>query len=331
MLEDCAYAVGPAVIFTLRELFLYVVLSLSNICIPPSKRETVTHKETVRDKLGVGKGNPVQPMMLVVLKGPIGFVKLGVDIGSPVEPTTRVTLMGVLGIFKLGVKIESPVEAMMRVVLKGSIGFVKLGVGRPVEPMRLVMFKRPIGFVKLGVDTARPVEPMMLVILTGLKGAVEEAPVVSRLDVRFDRGSSIAPVDRRLVEKLGTDAPEVEGVGTFTISVERLNESVEETFPAVDIEKPELGRVGMGRVIVVSREIGVVEMVMVLRDVGLLKGEVTARVLLSMEGIDLRLDVIEGGSTAISVVMPVESVLRYSKIVSRALAVRVRVCISYIS
>ena len=71
-----------------------------------------------------------------------------------------------------------------------------------------------------------------------------------------------------------------------------------------------------------------VEIVRVLSDVRLSKGGVEARELLDMEGIDMRPEVIEGVPTTISVVMPVKRVLRYLTIVWRALAVRVRVCIS---
>lgn len=78
------------------------------------------------------------------------------------------------------------------------------------------------------------------------------------------------------VERLGTETLGVKDNGTVEIELERLNERVSESFPTVDTGKPELERVGIGRVIVVSRENSVVETERVLRDVKLLKGGVTA-------------------------------------------------------
>lgn len=225
----------------------------------------------------------------------------------------------------------------------GLLETVKLGVdrGSPVEPMVLVVLKGSTGFVKLGIDTESPVERMMLVILTELKGAVEG------IDVRFETdGVRTVPVDRKIDEKLGvemfkevgivrlgTERPGVEcmvilemfdkvgieRLGTETPGVERMDERVAETFPSIETEKPELGRDGVGRVIEPLRESDVVEIV-----VRFVKGELTTRELLGMEGI-------EGVPTAVSVVTPDKRVLLYSMIVWRALAVRVRVCILYIS
>lgn len=213
---------GPSVIVPLRELFLCTGFSLSNMCICPKKAEAITHKEMVGEKLGVGNGSPVEPMMLVVFKGPVGFAKLGVGKESPVEPMMLVVLKGPVGFVKLGVDKGSPVEPTMLVILKGPIEFVRFGV----DVGSLIL--------RLGVGTGSPVEPMMLVILTELKGGIE-------------------------------------GVGILEIEVERLNERV----GTVDTEKPELGRVGIWRVIELSIEISVVEMKMVLRDVRLFKGGTT--------------------------------------------------------
>ena len=74
-----------------------------------------------------------------------------------------------------------------------------------------------------------------------------------------------------------------------------------------------------------------VEIEMVLGSVRLVKGELTTRELLGMEGIDMKVEGIEDVPTAISVVTPDNRVFPYSMIVWRALAVRVRVCILYIS
>lgn len=213
--------------------------------------------------------------------GTLGIVKFAVDIGTPVERITLVILMGLLGIVKLGVEI-----------------------GSPVEPMTLVLLEGPIGFIKLGIVKGSPVEPMMPGIMIELEVAVEGTPVASRIEVKFKKASiSTVPDGRGFVEKLvkleteagierlGT-ATAREGVGIVGTEVERLSEPVTDKFPDIEAEKPELGSVGIGRVIVVSREIGVVKMEMVLRDVRISGG-------------------IEGVATAVCVVKPVKSVLLY--------------------
>lgn len=245
---------GPFVIDTLREIL----------------------KELVADTLGVGKGNPVEPTIPVMLTGTL-VVKFAVDIGTPVERITLVMLMGLPGTVKLGVEL-----------------------GSPVEPMTLVLLEGPISFIKLGIVKGSPVEPMMPGILIELEVAVEGTPVGSINEVKFKKGSvSIVPDGRGFVEKLvkleteagierlGT-ATVREGVGVVGTEVVKLSES-----STVEAEKPELRSVGIGRVIVVSREVGVVKMEMVLRDVRISDGG------------------IEGVATAICVVTPVESVLLY--------------------
>ena len=220
-----------------------------------------------------------------------------------------------------------------------------IGKGNPVEPITRVMLGL-LETVKLGADRGSPVEPMILVILTELKGGVEG------IDVRFKTdGVRTIPVDRMMDEKLvrfasvgnvGDPETEVEmfnevgierlgtetlGVRILEIAVERLNERVAETFPPIETEKPELGRVGVGRGIELLRESDVVEIEMVLASVGIVKDELTTPELLGMEGIDMKVEGIENVPTAISVVTPDKRVLLYSMTVWRALAVRVRVCI----
>lgn len=112
----------------------------------------------------------------------------------------------------------------------------------------------------------------------------------------------------------------------FEIEVERLKERVNERFPTVETDKPELGRVGIRRGIELWRETDVVGIEMVLRSVTLLKGGVTATELVGVEGTDMKLGVIEGVPITISVVIPAKTVFLYLTIVWRALAVRVRVC-----
>lgn len=245
----------------------------------------------------------VGPMILVVLKGSTGFVELGIDIERPVEPMILVILTelkgGVEGIdvrFKTDGVRTVPVDRMIdeKLVRLASVG----NVGEPETEVE--MFNK-VGTVRLGTETLRILEV------------------------------GVEMFDKVGIERLGTETPGVEDMGILEIGVERLNERVAETSPPIETEKPELGRVGVGRGIELLRESDVVEIEMVLGSVRLVNGELTTRELLGMEGIDMKVEGIEGVPSAISVVTPDKRVLLYSTIVWRALAVRVRVCILYIS
>lgn len=136
MMEDYTYAVGPSVAVPLRELLLYAVLSLSNICIGPSKSEAATHKGMVGENFEVVRENPIERTTLVMLMGLLEIVKLGIEIGSPVEPMMLVLLNGPIGLGKIGGDIGSPVEPMMLVILtelKGAVEGTPVMIGLDVK------------------------------------------------------------------------------------------------------------------------------------------------------------------------------------------------------
>ena len=250
-------------------------------------------------KLGRDRGI-VGPMILVVLKGSTGFVVLGIDIERPVEPMILVILtelkeiVGVVG--EIDVRLNTDgvrTDPVDRMIDEKLVRLA--GVGNVGEPETEFEMFNEVGIERLGTET------------------------LGILEIGVEMFSKVG------IERLGTETPGVEGMGILEIGVERLNERVAET------EKPELGRVGVGRGIELLRESDVVEMEMVLGSVRLVKGELTARELLGMEGIEMTVEGIEGVPTTVSVVTPDKRLFLYSTIVWRALAVRVRVCILYIS
>ena len=171
-----------------------------------------------------GDRGTVGPMILVVLKGSTGFVVLGIDIERPVEPMILVILTELKGGVE-GIDVRFNTDGVRTVPVDRMIDekLVRLAsVGNVGEPETEVEMFNKVGIERLGTETL------------GVEG----------MEI-FEVG--VEMFDKVGNERLGTETLGVERMGILEIGVERLNERVAETSPPIETEKPELGRVGVGR------------------------------------------------------------------------------------